>query len=909
MRKNPKSPDSHSGLFNPRILLAFTVCPVGAFLAALSFAATPQDLISTFAGGGIGDGQPATKAAVNQTFGVAVDAQGGVLVSDFGNSRIRRVDPTTGIITTVAGGGVCPDGGGFCGDGGPALAAVLSGPNGIAVDAAGDIFVADSGNDRIRRIDHATGGITTVAGGGSCPGYYCGDGGPATSAKLGHPEGVGVDAGGNLFIADTDNQVIRKVDPAGIISTVAGTGSCGSLGDGLAATQAFLCNPFDVAVDGSGNLFIADTANSRIREVVAATGRIVTVAGGGPTQNGGAYCGDGGPAVAACLNFPRGVAVDASGDILIADTLNVRVREVSIVGIINTVAGGGTGPDGGPAVGAALAFPAKVAWHPDGAFEIADGNEGNRVRHVSPSGVITTTAGNGSSRYLGDGGLAVDASVIATGIGLDGPGNAYVTESGTPRIRRIDSSGIITTVAGNGAVGYSGDGGLATQAAFYVPGNAAGDAAGNFYIADSGNNRVRRVDASGVITTFAGNGTIGYSGDGVPATQTSVWQPLAVAVDRTGNLYIADNYNNRIRRVDVTTGIITTVAGGGTCANSGNFCGDGGLAIQAVLYYPVWVAVDGVNPPDIYIADLGNNRVRRVDGATGVITTVAGNGMFGVSGDGGPATQASVEFPASVAVDSAGKLYISESGDHRVRVVSASGTITTLAGTGVGGYNGDGRPASTAMLHDPSGLAVDSSGNLYIADTSNGRVRRVEAVAPPLTAVVSRKVHNSAGTFDIVLRGQDPPPPGYLGIECRSGGANGDHTLVFSFANTLTNVGGASVTNGTGSVVSSNIDSNDAHNYIVNLTGVSNAQVITVSLANVNDSLGDFSSAVSAQMGVLLGDVNASKRVDAADVSLVRQQTLQALTSANFREDINTSGRVDAADVSLARQQTLTSLP
>jgi hypothetical protein len=184
-----------------------------------------------------------------------------------------------------------------------------------------------------------------------------------------------------------------------------------------------------------------------------------------------------------------------------------------------------------------------------------------------------------------------------------------------------------------------------------------------------------------------------------------------------------------------------------------------------------------------------------------------------------------------------------------------------------------------------------------------GLVFRLATAAPvQLTSIVSRKTHGTAGTFDVDLTGGN-------GIECRSGDAAGNYTLVFSFSNPLSNVTGASVTSGTGSVASSNTDSNDAHNYIVNLTGVTNSQVITVSLANVTDTVADFSNVISGSMGVLLGDVNASGRVDAADVSMVRQQTLQPVTSSNFREDINTSGRIDAADVSIVRQQTLTSLP
>jgi hypothetical protein len=300
-----------------------------------------------------------------------------------------------------------------------------------------------------------------------------------------------------------------------------------------------------------------------------------------------------------------------------------------------------------------------------------------------------------------------------------------------------------------------------------------------------------------------------------------------------------------------------------------------------------------------------------MSGVVPIITTVAGNGTAGFSGDGGPAIVAQLFYPSGVSIDGKGDIAIADPyySVQRVRMVDSSGNINTIAGNGTAGLSGDGGPATQAMLSYPGGVAFDAVGNVFIADGSypysNNRVRQVLRVPPvQLNAVVSRKPHGSAGAFDV-----DLPLSGGPGIECRSGDANGDYTLVFTFSNTLTSVNGASVTNGTGSVASSKIDSNDSHNYIVNLTGVSNAQVITVSLTNVNDSTGNGSSAISAQMGVLLGDANGSGRVDAADVSLVRQQTLQPITSSNFREDINASGRIDASDVSLARQQTLTFLP
>jgi sugar lactone lactonase YvrE len=489
--------------------LAISAVVAGVVLAA------PGD-ITTVAGGFIGDGGPATSASLNGPLGVAVDASGNLFITDRLNHRVRRVDAATGIITTVAGDG----GSGFSGDGGPATSASLSFPEGVAVDASGNLFIADAGNSRIGRVDAATGIITTVAGVGA--GGFSGDGGPATSASLFFPEGVAVDALGNLFIADTSNNRVRRVDAAtGIITTVAGDGASGFSGDGGPATSASLNSPRGVAVDASGNLFIADFSNDRVRRVDAVTGTITTVAGG--------VFGDGGPATGASLNRPFEVAADGSGNLLIADFSNNRVRRVD-----------------------------------------------------AATGIITTVAGDGAFGFSGDGGPATSASLgFPSGVAVDSSGNLFIADFSNRRIRRVDAAtGIITTVAGDGGSRFSGDGGPATSASFSSPRGVAVDASGNLFIAVRGNSRVRRVDAAtGIITTVAGDGSLGFSGDGGPATSASLSSPSGVAVDASGNLFIADFSNSRIRRVDAATGIITTVAGNG----SSGFSGDGGPATSASL--------------------------------------------------------------------------------------------------------------------------------------------------------------------------------------------------------------------------------------------------------------------------------------------------------------------------------------
>ena len=352
------------------------------------------------------------------------------------------------------------------------------------------------------------------------------------------------------------------------------------------------------------------------------------------------------------------------------------------------------------------------------------GNSPLRRSQVLP-GTIATVAGTGDSGtgdygFSGDGGPATQANLAwPTGVALDGQGNLYITDLDNNRVRRVDAAGMIATVAGTGDYGSRGDGGPAAQAALHWPEGVALDGQGNLYIADGGNHRVRRVDAAGTIATVAGTGAEGFGGDGGPATQAELAGPAGVALDGQGNLYIAEFYNHRVRRVDAA-GTIATVAGTG----AEGFGGDGGPATQAELAWPYGVALDGEG--NLYIADHGNHRVRRVD-AAGTIATVAGTGAEGFGGDGGPATatQTELAWPAGLALDGQGNLYIADHGNDRVRRVDAAGTIATVAGTGAEGFGGDGGPATQAELAGPVGVALDGQGNLYIADPGNHRVRRV----------------------------------------------------------------------------------------------------------------------------------------------------------------------------------------
>ncbi|HEY3129921.1 MAG TPA: IPT/TIG domain-containing protein [Acidobacteriota bacterium] len=694
--------------------------------------------ITTVAGGAsfAGDGLVATAASISHPFGIAVDPAGNLYVADTFQNRIRKISAQTGVITTVAGIGqfrFTSD----IGDDGPAVAAALTFPNGIAVDTVGNLFIADTAADRVRKVAAGTGVITTFAGSGET-GFF-GDNGPATGANLNSPQAIAVDASGNVFIADTSNNRIRKVAAGtGIITTVVGSGQAGFSGDNGPATLAALNGPSGIAVDVVGNLFLADAGNHRIRKV-STSGIITTVAGSGPIGEGaGGFSGDNGPATAAVLNTPFGVAVDATGNIFIADTGNHRIRKIGTDGIITTVAGNGLAGgsfsgDDGPATLAGLAAPIGVVVDAAGNFLIAD-TLNHRVRKVSAgigatgTPIITTIAGNGQGGFVGDNGPATSAAFsVPIGIAFDSVGNLFIADTINNRIRKVDaSSGIIVTVAGTGELGFSGDGGAAVNARLFFPFAVAVDRTGNLFIADTFNSLIRKVDTRGIITTVAGDGEVGFTGDNSPAVSAALSLPSSVAVDSAGNLFIADgNFaleigNQRIRRVDARTGIITTVAGTGRR----DFSGDGGLATLAAFDFPMGIAIDAGG--NLFIADTNNDRIRKVAAGSGIIATVAGGGHPADGlGDNGPATAAALSNPVGVTVDALGNLFIADSDNFRIRkVAAATGIITTVAGSGQEGFSGDNGPATAAAL-GPTAVIFDAAGNLFIADAANSRIRAV----------------------------------------------------------------------------------------------------------------------------------------------------------------------------------------
>ena len=668
--------------------------------------------ISTLAGGALPVNIPGTSASLGYDVPqyIAADHAGNVFFVD--QNTVLRLDAATGALTLVAGNGSM----GFSGDNGPATSAQLNNPHGVAVDSAGNLYIADYGNLRIRKV--SGGVITTVAGGDSSD---LGDNGPATSAYLNDPVAVAVDSAGDLYLPDYNR--VRKV-ANGVITTIAGTGMPGFSGDNGPATNAQMNLPSGMAVDSAGNLYFADTNNHCIRKV--SNGIITTVAGNGTPG----FSGDNGPAPSAQFYFPIGVAVDSAGNLYIADS--DRIRKVSN-GMIATVAGNGTqgfSGDNGPAIAAQLYYPNGVAVDSAGNLYIAD-TYNSRVRKVT-NGVITTVAGNGTQSFSGDNGSATSAQLYNPhGVAAGPDGSLYIADSSNNRIRKV-ANGAITTVVGNGTAGFSGDNGPAASAQLSDPEGVAVDSAGNLYIADTGDNRIRKV-TNGVIVTVAGTGWCGFTlGDNGPAASAQLCSPKGVAVDSAGNLYIADTFDQLIRKV--SNGVITTVAGTGT---HGPSSGDNSPATSASLFSPTGVAVDSAG--NLYIADTGNSRVRKV--SNGIITTVAGTGGYGFSGDNGLAASAQLFNPEGVAVDAAGNLYIADTLDNRIRRVS-NGVITTVAGNGTYGFSGDNGPATSSQLSHPTGVAVDSAGNVYAADRDNNRIRiltpaAVTAQTPTIVSVVN----------------------------------------------------------------------------------------------------------------------------------------------------------------------------
>ena len=676
----------------------------------------------TVAGGGqyrpVGVGGSATDLPLGSVSQLAIDGQDSVYVTDSSsNKSLFKITPA-GLYTVVGGTDHSAD-------------YIVNSP---ILDASGNLFGIVGGT--VVKID-SSGTRSTIVG-ANLPGVgYSGDGGPANAATLNTPGGIALDPIGNLYIADSNNHRIRKVTPNGIITTVAGNGTCCFTGDGVPATSTSLNRPEAVMVDSNGVLYIADTDNERIRRV-GADGIITTVAGG----SGRGFSGDGGPALLAVFHTPVALAAELNGAIDIADSNNHRIRRITPDGLIQTIAGTGEASfsgDDGPATLAALHAPIGVSTDSLGDVYIAD--SGNfRIRKIDRAGVITTFAGNGAFGASGDGGQARQAVLRSPyGVALDRAGKLYIADTNNNRIRMVAPNGVITTVVGGAAPGFAGDGGPASQALLLRPFSLTFDGEGNLYIADSGNLRVRKVDSNGTITTFAGGKQvriISDTGDGGPATEASFSEVNDLAFDKGGNLLVAEGGfggTGLIRRVS-PDGIITTLVSGKT----------GGIAA---------IALDAAG--NIYATVAGGSRPN--SGGQIVRISPDGSSVTAITGFEG--------YPARVAFDSVGNLYLNAyiNYEYGIALVTPSGVQTQIPLQG--GFGED------RFVGSPANLTNDALGNLYVADANGNRIRKVYFNPASGLPQPSLQINLQPGYYiGAVTLGQSEQP-GYWGMEILAPGS------------------------------------------------------------------------------------------------------------------------------------------
>ncbi len=648
--------------------------------AGLCFAQSLYSISTVAGSANSGDGGPAAFGMLSQPEGIATDGRGNIYVADAIDHRIRKL-ATDGTIRTVAGTGAA----GFSGDDGPASAAQLNAPYGLCIDRQGNLYVADLGNARVRRIS-TDGIISTVAGGGATLPGGDGDGGQAVNAKLLAPRNVTTDAQGNLYISDFNAQRVLKVDSTGTLTTVAGTGAAGYSGDGASALRASIAYPAGLAIDRLGVLYIADTGNKKIRRVYQ--GVMSSVLG----------------TPAFLLNVPTGLAVDRLDNLYIADNRSTMFR-VSQQGVVTTVAAGGA----------------------DVAIDALDNLyiTGSHVVKRLTGANVSVLAGTGTSGFGGDGGSALLARLdTPLGLARDLSGNWYFADSQNVRVRRISPQGNISTFAGAGQNALS-PGSQATSIRLGSPTSVALDSFGNLYFSDTAANRIRRVAPDGTIITIAGADAAGLQGDDGPASRALLNNPTGIAIDSENSLYVADTGNNRIRKI-TQIGQISTVAGGGSSTD------DSGTGLAAKLTQPLAVAAD--KNGNVYIAETGANRIRLLNRA-GTLTTVAG-------------VRSSLNQPRGLRVADNGDVIFADSGSNTIRRLASTGEIETIAGNLSAGLTGDGGLAISASLHNPSDVALDPDGSILISDTGNNRIRKLTVTTagpvPPAAVTDTFTITHSA---------------------------------------------------------------------------------------------------------------------------------------------------------------------
>ncbi|MHB8519956.1 MAG: NHL domain-containing protein [Limisphaerales bacterium] len=626
--------------------------------------------------------------------GVAVDQADNIYVAD--NQTIRRIAPT-GMVTTVA--GLAENAGSANGIG---IGARFLHPSGVAVDGAGNIYVADRGNHTIRKVTPA-GVVTTLAGLAGGSGRIDGT---ESAARFRNPRGVAVDSTGNVYVADTGNHMIRRVTPAGMVTTVAGLAEKAGSVDGPGGAAQFT-GPCGVAVDSSGNVYVADTDNHTIRKIVPiGTNWMVATLAGAPGSNGSVD----GMGSAARFEHPRGLAVDRAGNLYVADAANNTIRKVTPAGVVTTLAGfRNIGTNGYPigeskdGTGSAARFssPLGVAVDRVGNVYVADWSN-HLLRKVTPAGVVTTLAGAPEVEVFSSADGTGDAARFGypQGVAVDNAGNVYVADTSNHTIRKVTAAGVVTTLGGMADRSGSADG-IGSAARFAQPRGLAVDRAGNLYVSD--NQTIRKVTPAGMVTTLAGMPGQGGDVDGT-RRDARFNSPLGVAVDRAGNLYVADSYNNTLRKV-TAAGVATTMTQRRVTFDNPFVRGK-----TASFEYPEGVAVDGVG--NVYVSD--RRSIKKVTPG-GVVTMLAG-----------PAELRSMG-PCGLAVDSGGNVYTADTDNNTIRKVAPGGVVTTLAGL-AGGYGSNDGTGNAARFFQPYGVALDSVGNLYVAERFNKTIRKITPV-------------------------------------------------------------------------------------------------------------------------------------------------------------------------------------
>jgi len=696
----------------------------------------------------------------SEPMGIATDSAGNVYVADYDNDAIRKVTPD-GLVSTLAGRPLAnPEGGSADGTG---SAAEFNGPSDVAVDTAGNVYVADSQNSTIRKITPA-GVVTTLAGtatlgmGGSSDGI-------GSAAQFNSPYGVAVDGAGNVYVADTNNYIIRMVTPGGVVSTIAGLARQNGSADGAGSVARF-ASPYGIALDGAGNLYVTDSFNYTVRKITptvvnGSTAWAVTTLAGTPGTKGYAD----GPGSAAQFGYLSFLTVDGAGNVYVSDLGNTVIREITPTVIngataytVTTLAGqagaGGYANGRGPL--AKFSVPEGVALNPAGGLYIDD-SEDSVIRTLTPYqliygfGPVTWWVGPFVGTVYGYGysdGIGILAQYWEPeGVAVDGAGNVYVADTENQTIRAVSPQGVVTTLAGNPLREGSADG-QGSSAQFNFPGGVSVDGAGTLYVADTYNDTVRKVSPVGAVTTLAGTATQAGSSDGYGAN-AGFNAPAAVASDSAGNVFVADTGNDTIRAI-TPAGLVTTLAG-----LAGKVGTADGTGSAARFSGPKGVAVDGAD--NLYVADTGNNVIRKVTPA-GVVTTLAGTaGAPGGSGDG---TGSSVQFngPEGVAVDAGGNVFVVDSGNSTVRRIAPDGRVTTLGGQagqtgsadGIGGAALFSGPLGAPLFIGPVGVAVDGAGHLYVADAGNDTIREGIPSATPYIAVQPQAQTVNAGS-EVVL--------------------------------------------------------------------------------------------------------------------------------------------------------------